>query len=148
MAGLLRTECGHRRGSACRGPVGAARCYSVDEGIGHGLLLQEGLGVDQVLAPELRHGDIVSMDNLGSHKGPDVRRVIEAGAGVKLLARRSRIESPGRGGRRGFLPHRSRVIKSACADRPLKKKRGRRFIRARLRSCSAGLLKAPTLPIG
>jgi transposase len=29
--------------------------------------------VDQVLVPELRPGDIVIMDNLGSHKGPAVR---------------------------------------------------------------------------
>jgi transposase len=34
--------------------------------------------VDQVLVPELRPGDIVIMDNLGSHKGPEVRRAIEA----------------------------------------------------------------------
>jgi transposase len=40
--------------------------------------------VDQVLVPELRPGDIVIMDNLGSHKGPDVRRAIEA-AGASLL---------------------------------------------------------------
>ena len=40
--------------------------------------------VDQVLVPELRPGDIVIMDNLGSHKGPEVRRAIEA-AGASLL---------------------------------------------------------------
>jgi transposase len=40
--------------------------------------------VDQVLVPELRPGDIVIMDNLGSHKGPQVRRAIEA-AGASLL---------------------------------------------------------------
>ena len=40
--------------------------------------------VDQVLAPELRSGDIVVMDNLGSHKGPSVRDTIEA-AGATLL---------------------------------------------------------------
>ncbi len=40
--------------------------------------------VDQVLVPELRKGDIVIMDNLGSHKGAGVRAAIEA-AGVKLL---------------------------------------------------------------
>ena len=34
--------------------------------------------VDQVLVPELRPGDIVVMDNLGSHKGPGVRGAIEA----------------------------------------------------------------------
>jgi transposase len=40
--------------------------------------------VDQVLRPELRPGDIVVMDNLGSHKGPGVRAAIEA-AGARLL---------------------------------------------------------------
>ncbi len=34
--------------------------------------------VDQVLVPELRPGDIVVMDNLGSHKGAGVRDAIEA----------------------------------------------------------------------
>ena len=40
--------------------------------------------VDQVLVPELRPGDIVVMDNLGSHKGAGVREAIEA-AGASLL---------------------------------------------------------------
>jgi len=40
--------------------------------------------VDQVLVPELRPGDIVVADNLGSHKGPGVRAAIEA-AGARLL---------------------------------------------------------------
>jgi transposase len=40
--------------------------------------------IDQVLVPELREGDIVVMDNLGSHKGSGVRAAIEA-AGAKLL---------------------------------------------------------------
>ena len=40
--------------------------------------------VDQVLVPELTPGDIVVMDNLGSHKGPAVRDAIEA-AGATLL---------------------------------------------------------------
>mgnify|MGYP005846791333 FL=1 len=40
--------------------------------------------VDQVLVPELRPGDIVVMDNLGSHKGAGVRAAIEA-AGASLL---------------------------------------------------------------
>jgi transposase len=39
--------------------------------------------VDQVLVPELKPGDIVVMDNLGSHKGADVRAAIEA-AGAML----------------------------------------------------------------
>jgi transposase len=40
--------------------------------------------VDQVLVPEVAPGDIVIMDNLGSHKRPAVRRAIEA-AGAMLL---------------------------------------------------------------
>lgn len=40
--------------------------------------------VDQVLVPELKSGDIVVMDNLGSHKGAGVREAIEA-AGATLL---------------------------------------------------------------
>jgi transposase len=40
--------------------------------------------VEQVLAPTLSQGDIVIMDNLGSHKGQAVRRVIRA-AGAKLF---------------------------------------------------------------
>ena len=40
--------------------------------------------VDQVLVPELEPGDIVIMDNLGSHKGAGVRKAIEA-AGASLL---------------------------------------------------------------
>ncbi len=40
--------------------------------------------VEQVLAPTLRPGDTVIMDNLGSHKVAGVRQAIEA-AGAKLL---------------------------------------------------------------
>jgi transposase len=40
--------------------------------------------VDQVLVPELELGDIVVMDNLGSHKGAGIRAAIEA-AGASLL---------------------------------------------------------------
>lgn len=40
--------------------------------------------VDRVLAPELRPGDTVVMDNLGSHKDPAVAAGIEA-AGARLL---------------------------------------------------------------
>jgi transposase len=41
--------------------------------------------VERVLAPELRPGDVVVMDNLSSHKGPKVRALIEA-AGARLLS--------------------------------------------------------------
>ena len=40
--------------------------------------------VEQVLCPTLRPGDIVVMDNLGSHKSDRVRRLIRA-AGAKLF---------------------------------------------------------------
>jgi transposase len=40
--------------------------------------------IEQVLVPELRPGDTVVMDNLGSHKGPGVGTAIEA-AGARLL---------------------------------------------------------------
>ena len=40
--------------------------------------------VDQILVPELKPGDEVVMDNLGSHKGASVRSSIEA-AGARLL---------------------------------------------------------------
>ena len=40
--------------------------------------------VEQFLAPTLKPGDVVIMDNLGSHKGMAVRRAIRA-AGAKLL---------------------------------------------------------------
>lgn len=42
------------------------------------------LYVEQVLVPTLKPGDIVIMDNLGSHKGKVVRRAIR-GAGARLL---------------------------------------------------------------
>ena len=40
--------------------------------------------VEQVLAPSLAPGDVVVMDNLSSHKGPRVRRMVEL-AGASLL---------------------------------------------------------------
>jgi transposase len=40
--------------------------------------------VEQILVPTLSEGDIVIMDNLGSHKGKAVRRAIRA-AGAKLF---------------------------------------------------------------
>lgn len=40
--------------------------------------------VEQILAPSLKPGDIVVMDNLSAHKVPGVRQAIEA-AGARLL---------------------------------------------------------------
>ncbi len=48
----------------------------VIDGPSNGLAFQA--YIDQVLVSELRPGDIVVMDNLGSHKGSAVRRSIEA----------------------------------------------------------------------
>ena len=42
------------------------------------------LYVEQILVPSLKPGDIVIMDNLGSHKGHAVRQAIRA-AGARLL---------------------------------------------------------------
>ena len=42
------------------------------------------LYIEQVLVPTLQHGDIVIMDNLGSHKANAVRRAIRA-AGARLF---------------------------------------------------------------
>lgn len=42
--------------------------------------------VEQILVPSLRPGDIVVLDNLGSHKGQAVRQAIEqAGAEMRFL---------------------------------------------------------------
>jgi transposase len=42
--------------------------------------------IEQVLAPSLRPGDIVVLDNLGSHKGKDARKAIEqAGGELRFL---------------------------------------------------------------
>lgn len=50
------------------------------------------LYVDKVLVPTLEPGDIVVMDNLGSHKGKAVRRAIRS-AGAKLFLRNIRPTS-------------------------------------------------------
>jgi len=43
--------------------------------------------IDQVLAPELRAGQVVVKDNLSSHKGSRVRQLIEArGCGLLCLS--------------------------------------------------------------
>lgn len=41
--------------------------------------------VEQVLAPELRPGDVVVMDNLSSHKGPRVQELIEAAGAILMF---------------------------------------------------------------
>ncbi|MFO1125116.1 MAG: transposase [Methylocystis sp.] len=71
--------------------------------------------VDQVLVPTLRKGDIVVMDNLGSHKGANVRKAIEA-AGATLLylpALQSGLQS----NRDGVLKTQSAAAKGSRANR-------------------------------
>ena len=41
--------------------------------------------VARILAPELRPGDIVILDNLSSHRGPKVRALIEAAGASPIL---------------------------------------------------------------
>ena len=55
--------------------------WVLDGPINGGLFL---LYVEQILAPTLSPGDVVVLDNLGSHKGKAVGEAIEA-AGAKLL---------------------------------------------------------------
>ncbi len=67
--------------------IGALRCDGIsatgviDGAINGELFLA---WVEQVLVPTLRNGDVVIMDNLGSHKVSGVRQAIEA-AGAQLL---------------------------------------------------------------
>jgi hypothetical protein len=62
--------------------------------------------VEQVLVPALLPGDIVVMDNLGSHKGASVRKAIEAvGATLLYLPPYSPGVPRGGGARRAHDPH-------------------------------------------
>jgi transposase len=53
--------------------------------------------VEEVLAPTLKAGQVVILDNLGAHKGQKVRRLIESRAepasSSSLLTRRTSIRS-------------------------------------------------------
>lgn len=88
------------RGQRCRGaaPAGHWRtttlvCALSSQGLRAPLVLDGALNgaafvawTEQFLVPELRPGDIVVMDNLGSHKVAGVQAAIErAGATVKYL---------------------------------------------------------------
>jgi transposase len=64
------------------GPAVQGRATRPDDGPINGETFR--LYVDTVLVPTLRQGDIVVMDNLGSHKSKAVRRAIRA-AGARLL---------------------------------------------------------------
>ncbi len=45
------------------------------------------LYVEKVLAPTLRKGDVVILDNLGSHKGEQARKAIRAAAPISSSCR-------------------------------------------------------------
>lgn len=62
--------------------ISGMRCSTVVDGAVNGDVFEA--FVEQVLVPELRHGDVVVMDNLSSHKRERVRELIEA-AGARLL---------------------------------------------------------------
>lgn len=67
--------------------------------------------VDQVLVPELKPGDVVIIDNLGSHKGAGARRAIEAVGGDAALppALQSRLQPD----REGFAKLKAHLRKAA-----------------------------------
>lgn len=95
---MARTHGWHRRGEPLRAKVphghwktmtflAALRCDQITapfvlDGPINGESFKAYL--EQVLVPTLRRGDIVVMDNLGSHKGSAIRRAIRA-AGARLL---------------------------------------------------------------
>ena len=62
--------------------IDGVRCSTVVDGPVNGDIFRA--FIDQVLCPVLRPGDIVVMDNLPSHKSPQVRSSIEA-AGATLV---------------------------------------------------------------
>ena len=81
--------------------------------------------VDQVLMPELRPGDIVAVDNLGSHKRPGIRASIEA-AGASLPSLPPRTQPR-------LQPHRER-LRQAQGHAPLSRRTNHRRSLIRHRS--------------
>jgi len=69
--------------------------------------------VDQVLVPDLRHGDIVIMDNLSSHKRASIRDLIEA-AGARLMF----LPPPAFAGAGSTAPTSTRSKRRSPASRP------------------------------
>lgn len=64
--------------------VGGVRCATVVDGAINRAVFDA--FVEQVLAPELRPGDVVVLDNLSSHKSDRARRLIESrGARLEFL---------------------------------------------------------------
>jgi transposase len=98
--GLTRTHARAPRGERARGSAPRNRGQNRTtltslrlDGLGPGLLVEGGITtrgfevyVEHVLAPTLRPGQIVGMDNLRQHRSPRVRALIEArGATLWLL---------------------------------------------------------------
>ena len=68
--------------------------------------------IEKVLLPTLRHGDIVIMDNLGSHRGKIIRQLIRsAGAKLFLLPKYSPDLNPI-----------EQVFSSTCCAKPLRER--------------------------
>ena len=79
--------------------------------------------VERVLLPTLKHGDIVIMDNLGSHKGKAVRKLIRS-AGAKLIFL-PKILTRSQPYRPGFCQTQAPVAKGRCAHRRSRLRGGR-----------------------
>jgi transposase len=74
--------------------------------------------VEQVLVPTLKPGDIVIIDNLGSHKAKAVRRAIRA-AGARLFFLPPYSPDPRlRGGRLSIRLNRSSQSSKRCCEKP------------------------------
>ena len=81
-----KTPHGHWKTTSLIAALGIAgmRCSTVVDGAVNADVF--GAFVEQVLVPELRPGDVVILDNLSSHKGERIRRLIESrGARLEFL---------------------------------------------------------------
>ena len=83
--------------------------------------------VERVLAPELRPGDVVVMDNLSRHKGPRVRELIEARRRAPALSpalqprlqpHRERLRQVQGRPEKGRCPHRRHPLGRHRPDHP------------------------------
>src|ERR1700676_1629515 len=72
--------------------------------------------VEHVLVPALAQGDIVVMDNLGSHKGKAIRRAIRAAGGEAILP--AALQSRSQPDRAGVRQAEAFPAKSRRAHRP------------------------------
>ena len=81
---LAKVPHGHWKTTTLIAALGVAgvRCSTVVDGAVNAEVFEA--FVEKVLAPELRPGDVVILDNLSSHKRPRTRALIES-AGAELL---------------------------------------------------------------